>query len=142
MSREELVKYLFSHFIHLGFFPVVRMTHQLAYYFSLLFNISPELYKYISNLFYDIAFFLISALALALALGRRRSFWEVFTQGHKYAIVYFVAIYYEALKASLIFPLATLSLMLTDPLFHYFIYLGGKLLFRKPPQAEVPSSRD
>jgi len=109
MTRDELVKYLFFHFIHLAFYPIVYVTHLAAYGLSLALNISPDLYRYDGSWLYGLSLFLLSSLAFALALKDAKSFFHVFLLGHKYALVYFAIVYYEAVKVAAVFPLATAS---------------------------------
>jgi len=74
MVRDELVKYLFFHFVHLGFNPIVHVTHLAAYGLSLVLNVSPDLYRYDGSWLYGLSLFLLSPLAFALALKGARAF--------------------------------------------------------------------
>jgi len=74
MMRDELVKYLFFHFIHLAFYPIVYVTHLAAYGLSLALNISPDLYRFKGSWLYGLSLFLLSSLAFALALKGARAF--------------------------------------------------------------------
>jgi len=122
MVRDEFVKYLFFHFVHLGFNPIVHVTHLAAYGLSLVLNVSPDLYRYDGSWLYGLSLFLLSSLAFALALKDAKSFFHVFLLGHKYALVYFSIVYYEAVKAAAVFPLATTSFVALDFLFHTLTY--------------------
>lgn len=122
MVRDELVKYLFFHFVHLGFNPIVHVTHHAAYGLSLALNISPDLYRYDEPWLYGLSLFLLSSLAFALALKGAKGFFNAFLLGHKYALVYFSIVYYEAVKTAAVFPLAAVSFVALDFLFHGLTY--------------------
>jgi hypothetical protein len=96
----------------------------MAYLLAYVFGVAHPLYSYSGSWIYDVAMFLLMATVLAFALNSVGSFKEVLVAGHKYAVIYFVLLYFEAIKMSFLIPIAVLSLILIDIAFHYLIYIN------------------